>query len=39
VVDSASTTNTGSTSATYYVRVYYYSGKTGSTGTYTLKLQ
>ncbi|RQP24148.1 S8 family peptidase [Piscinibacter terrae] len=38
-VDSASTTNTGSSSATYYVRVLYYAGKTGSTGTYTLKLQ
>ena len=36
-VDAASTTNTGSSSATYYVRVRYYSGGTGSTnGKYTL---
>jgi len=37
-VDSASTTNSGA-SATYYVKVLFYAGKTGSTGTYTLKLQ
>jgi serine protease len=38
-VDTASTTNTGSSSATYYVRVRYYSGGTGSTsGKYTLGL-
>jgi len=37
-VDTASTTNSGA-SATYYVKVVYYAGKTGSTGTYTLKLQ
>ncbi len=34
VVDTASTTNTGTTSKTYYARVKRYSG----TGTYTLKL-
>ena len=37
-VDTASTTNTGAT-ATYHVRVRYYSGRTGSTGNYSLKLQ
>lgn len=38
-VDSASVKNNGSASATYYARVYYYSGGTGSTnGKYTLKL-
>jgi serine protease len=37
-VDTASTTNSGA-SATYYVRVKYYGGLTGSSGTYTLKLQ
>jgi serine protease len=36
-VDTATTTNTGA-SATYYVRVKFYSGRTGSTGTYSLKL-
>jgi serine protease len=38
-VDTASTTNTGSTTVTRYVRVVYYAGGTGSTsGKYTLKL-
>lgn len=37
-VDVASTTNTGA-SATYYVRVRYYSGSTGSAGSYTLKIE
>ena len=38
-VDSASSANTGSTTAARYVRVVYYSGGTGSTsGKYTLKL-
>ncbi|HEX5684436.1 MAG TPA: S8 family peptidase [Ideonella sp.] len=37
-VDSFSRTNTGSSSVTWYVRVYYYSGNTGSSGTYTLGL-
>jgi serine protease len=38
-VDSASVINNGTTSATVYVRVTYYSGGTGSTsGKYTLKL-
>jgi serine protease len=36
-VDSFSYTN-GSSSATWYARVYYYSGYTGSSGTYTLGL-
>jgi len=37
-VDSISRANTGSTAVTWYARVYYYSGGTGSTsGTYTLK--
>jgi serine protease len=37
--DSASSANTGSTTAARYVRVVYYSGGTGSTsGKYTLKL-
>ena len=36
-IDSASTTNTGGAAATYYVRVRFYSGGTGSTnGKYTL---
>jgi len=39
VVDSAAVSNTGSTAATRYVRVKYYSGGTGSTnGKYTLKM-
>jgi serine protease len=38
-VDSTSVINNGTTSATVYIRVVYYSGGTGSTsGTYTLKL-
>jgi serine protease len=38
-VDSASSSNTGSTTAARYVRVVYYAGGTGSTsGKYTLKL-
>jgi len=38
-VDSASVTNSGASTATYYVRVRYYSGGTGSTsGKYTLGL-
>ncbi len=37
-VDSFSRTNTGSSSVTWYVRAYYYSGNTGSSGTYTLGL-
>jgi serine protease len=37
-VDSFSRTNTGGSSVTWYVRVYYYSGNTGSSGTYTLGL-
>ncbi|MGO4476091.1 S8 family peptidase [Massilia sp. 2TAF26] len=38
-IDSASATNTGSTTVPAYVRVVYYSGGTGSTsGKYTLKL-
>jgi serine protease len=38
-VDSASVINNGTTTATVYVRVAYYSGGTGATsGTYTLKL-
>ena len=38
-VDSYSSANTGSTTATRYVRVVYYSGGTGSTnGKYTLKM-
>jgi len=37
-VDSFSRTNTGGSSVTWYVRVYYYSGTTGSGGTYTLGL-
>jgi serine protease len=38
-VDSTSVINNGTTSATVYIRVVYYSGGTGSTsGKYTLKL-
>jgi serine protease len=38
-IDSASVINNGTSSATVYVRVVYYSGGTGATsGTYTLKL-
>ena len=36
--DTVTYTNTGSSSATLYVRAYYYSGSTGTAGTYTLKL-
>jgi serine protease len=37
--DTATSSNTGSTTVTRYVRVVYYSGGTGSTsGKYTLKL-
>ena len=36
--DSVTYTNTGSSSATLYVRAVYYSGSTGTAGTYTLKL-
>lgn len=36
--DSVTYTNTGSSSATLYVRAYYYSGSTGTAGTYALKL-
>jgi serine protease len=36
--DAIARTNTGTTTAAYYVRVHYYSGATGSTGKYTLKL-
>jgi serine protease len=38
-IDSASVTNTGTSAATYYVRVRFYSGGTGSTnGKYTLSM-
>jgi serine protease len=37
-VDTASVTNSGSSATTVYVRVRYYSGTTGSSGTYTLGL-
>ena len=37
-VDSASSANTGSTTASRYVRVVYYSGSVGSAGTYNVKL-
>jgi serine protease len=37
-VDTITRTNTGTSSVTWYVRVYYYSGLTGSGGTYTLGL-
>jgi serine protease len=37
-VDSASAKNSGTSATTSYVRVRYYSGSTGSSGTYTLKL-
>ena len=36
--DTVTYTNTGGSSATLYVRAYYYSGSTGTAGTYTLKL-
>ncbi|MGI4845126.1 MAG: S8 family serine peptidase [Janthinobacterium lividum] len=37
-VDSASSANTGTTTASRYVRVVYYSGSVGSAGTYNVKL-
>lgn len=37
-VDSIARTNTGTSAVTWYVRVLYYSGNTGSSGTYTLGL-
>ncbi|WP_374674500.1 S8 family peptidase [Ideonella sp.] len=37
-VDSIVRTNTGTGAVTWYVRVRYYSGSTGSSGTYTLGL-
>lgn len=37
-VDSIVRTNTGGSAVTWYVRVRYYSGSTGSSGTYTLGL-
>ncbi|QNA87423.1 S8 family serine peptidase [Massilia sp. Dwa41.01b] len=36
--DSTSVSNTGTSTVARYVRVKYYSGPTGSTGTYSLKL-
>ena len=38
-VDSVSTTNTATASRVYYVRVRYYSGATGTAGTYSLGLR
>lgn len=38
VVDSINYSNGGASSVTLYVRVRYYNGQTGSTGTYTLGL-
>jgi serine protease len=37
-IDTASIRNGGAAAATYYARVRYYSGSTGSSGTYTVKL-
>ncbi|MCC2972741.1 S8 family peptidase [Massilia sp. IC2-476] len=37
-VDSVSSANTGTTTASRYVRVVYYSGSTGSAGSYNVKL-
>jgi serine protease len=37
-VDTITRTNTSGSAVTWYVRVYYYSGLTGSGGTYTLGL-
>jgi serine protease len=37
-VDSATSANTGSTTASRYVRVVYYSGSVGTAGTYNVKL-
>jgi serine protease len=36
--DSASVRNSGTSATTVYVRARYYSGSTGSSGTYTLNL-
>lgn len=36
--DTVTYTNSGSASVTLYVRAYFYSGTTGTAGTYTLKL-
>ena len=38
LVDSVTVTNTGSSTFKRYVKVVYYSGSTGSAGTYSLKL-
>jgi serine protease len=39
IVDTATVTNTGSAAATYYARVFYFSGGTGATnGKYALRL-
>ncbi len=38
LVDTVSKKNTGTSAFTRYVKVIYYSGKTGTTGTYTIKL-
>jgi hypothetical protein len=35
--DTITRANTGTTAVTWYAKVYYYSGSTGSSGTYTLK--
>ncbi|MEX5745435.1 S8 family peptidase [Massilia sp. X63] len=37
-VDSASSANTGTTTSSRYVRVVYYSGGTGTAGTYNVKM-
>lgn len=37
-VDSASSANTGTTTSSRYVRVVYYSGSTGTAGTYNVKM-
>jgi Zn-dependent metalloprotease len=37
-VDTVSVTNTGTSTFTRYAKVIYYSGSTGSAGTYTLKM-
>ncbi len=37
-VDTVSVTNTGTSAFTRYAKVVYYSGSTGSAGTYTLKM-
>jgi len=38
LVDTASVSNGSASTATFYVRVRYYSGRTGATGTYTLAI-